>query len=629
MMHKRREQFDQYVDLTLRIRRLSSPLIGDIKDAKEYREILIRNFRDIGALSTEKNRILEEEILPLLKCRRKLQKGEIRDLKALYGKIFNAYRMENLDIPLAYQIADRLLYDADKKADERDIIAALDAKVEISYAAMHMLQRLNPVDMTSFRFRDEGLAAAERLLAYLPKSRFRILPDEASKHIVLVNSRYISALFDRSDHYDQESNLADLKAMEEALALAKDPFYRQEAPEYDWQYHAYRTLQYITNFAEFSNLRGFDRASLEKIRTYTREMDRLWHSDAAVYSVFTPEPMMELYNSRIALLTGEIKEQAYCEQLYHIIKSGKQDSFDIHDNLINLHALAEYLLILSKRELSEEEKKRLKGLYESLVQYVHKMPKKGSLSFMLSFLANILKCFRDVDGGESFESFCLKLVAALHPPTYVHSLCVADMALTLCDSLLQQGPEHFIGFHGYRTKEEVLAGREDILHFVYHASLVHDIGKLFVAEIITTYGRDLFGEEHRLITAHPLIGAYVLSMYEDTRVYAGVAKYHHLAYNEKEGYPLEEISHLPEKAIIHIVSCADCLDAATDSVGRSYKEGKTLQQTIRELKAGSGSLYAPYVVSLLEDKEVLAKITRILQKDRDKNYQKTYQILAQ
>ena len=628
-MNKRSEQFEHYVELTLRIRQLSSPLISEIKNAKEYRETLIRNFREIGEMSQEKNRILEEEILPLLRCQRKLKKGEIQDLKTLYGKVFNAYRMENLDIPLAFGIANRLLFDADKKKVEKDIITALDAKVEISYAAMHMLQRLNPIDMTSFRFRDEGLAAAERLLAYLPKSSFRLLPDEESRHIVLVNARYISALFDRSDHYDQKSNKEDLKAMERALALANDPFYRQEAPNYNWRYHEWRTHQYITDFTECYNARGLDKGTLDKVYEYTRKMNRLWHGDEAWYAPITPEPVMEMYSSRVAMLTGRMKEEEYCEKLIEIIKRGRQDSFDIHDNLINLHAMVEYLMVLSRREINEKEKKQLKDLYESLVQYVHKMPKKGSISFMLSFLANILKYYKEAEGGEEFEIFCLKLMAAMHPPTYVHSLCVADVAVTLADSLLRKAPEHFIGFHGYQTKEEVLAGREDILHYVYHASLVHDIGKLFVAEIITTYGRELFEEEHRLISTHPMIGAYVLAMHEGTREYAGIARYHHLSYDGGEGYPLEDISALPEKTVIHIVSCADCLDAATDSVGRSYKEGKTMQQALKELKAGSGTLYAPYVVALLEDKEVLANIKKTMQKDRDKNYQKTYQILAQ
>lgn len=627
-MNQRKENFEKYVDLTLRIRQLSSPLISDIRNAKEYRKLMMSNFRTIGELSQEKNRILEEDILPLLTSRRKLKKTEIQDLKDLYGKIFDARRMENLDVPLAKRIADRILYDADKKGDEKDIIAALDAKVEISFAAMHILQRLNPVDKTSFYFRDQGLEAAERLLYYLPKPNFRQLPDETSKHIVLVNSRYISSLFDRSDNYNSKINREDIKAMERALALANDPFYRQEAPNYNWRYHELRTLQYITNFVEFGNARGFDSGSLETIYKHTRNMSRLWHSDEELSSASIPEPIMELYSSRIGWLTGRTKEKDYCDLLYQIVMRGTQDSFDIHENMIKLHALAEYLLILGRRELRPEERAGLKTLYDELVQYVHRMPKKGSLSFMLSFLADILKNYRETEGGEEYENFCLRIMAALHPPTYVHTLCVADVADILTESLLEREPERFIGFRGCTSRGAVLEHRQDIMSFVHHAALLHDIGKLFVAEIITTYGRKLFEAENRLIGIHPLIGANVLAMHEGTREYANIAKFHHVAFDEKEGYPLEAISALPEKTIIHIVSCADCLDAGTDSVGRSYKEGKTITQMIGELKAGSGNLYAPYVVDLLKDKEVLARIKKTLQNGRDVNYQKTYELLA-
>ena len=53
------------------------------------------------------------------------------------------------------------------------------------------------------------------------------------------------------------------------------------------------------------------------------------------------------------------------------------------------------------------------------------------------------------------------------------------------------------------------------------------------------------------------------------------ALYHHLWYDEKSGYPREYTYKGNDNAILYqILTCADCLDAATDSVGRAYSSGK-------------------------------------------------------
>lgn len=48
-----------------------------------------------------------------------------------------------------------------------------------------------------------------------------------------------------------------------------------------------------------------------------------------------------------------------------------------------------------------------------------------------------------------------------------------------------------------------------------------------------------------------------------------MALYHHLWYDEKGGYPREYTYKGNDNAILYqLITCADCLDAATDSVGR-------------------------------------------------------------
>ena len=65
------------------------------------------------------------------------------------------------------------------------------------------------------------------------------------------------------------------------------------------------------------------------------------------------------------------------------------------------------------------------------------------------------------------------------------------------------------------------------------------------------------------------MGYELLSKWHSTRPYAEAALYHHLWYDEKGGYPREYTHKGNDNAILYqILTCADCLGAATDSVGR-------------------------------------------------------------
>ena len=72
-----------------------------------------------------------------------------------------------------------------------------------------------------------------------------------------------------------------------------------------------------------------------------------------------------------------------------------------------------------------------------------------------------------------------------------------------------------------------------------------------------------------------MTGAELLTGHNSTAAYADVAKGHHLWYDCSRGYPYDfNTFDSPVKTIIDIVAVADCMDAATDSVGRSYNNGK-------------------------------------------------------
>lgn len=624
------EAFDRYITQTLEIRSLSSPRAEDIRGAEDYRTTLLRNFTRIGTLAADNNHILQTKWFPLIDKKEALTDAEAASLEHFAASLLDAYKMENIDLTMRHKQTRRLLRDADEKKDTARIIRMLDARVEALFALMHMTQRLSKCDHSCYRLRDAGIAAASRMLDYLPHEAFSALPDEDTKERILINARYISALFDRGDDYgNQEVNDRDLTVLLDALRLADDPFYRGAAPSYNWTYHTFRTLQYISQLLYSGNIREYRGAHLSAIRNAAKDLHALWHREKEMLGRFSTDDFIDLHLFRADFFNGNTDIDTYKRQLVSLYEKCNDDDFSFFNQSLFLLVPMEMMRMVTDSGIDPADYANVAAYYRRLMNYIHRMPKRGSLSFLLTYLADIITTFRPVPGGPDFEQFCLRLIASLHPPTYVHTLSVADFSVCIATHLIRRRPDLFVGLCGTNNTDEVAGKESAIVDFVRHGALCHDFGKLFVTEVIMTYGRNLFDEEFYLIKQHPLIGAYCLERHEETKAYANIARFHHQWHDGSAGYPIDaSCAHLPEKAVIDIVACADCLDASTDDVGRSYKKGKTLDEYIAEVHQGGGTRYAPYLAELLSTPEVRADLEHILAVGRDNNYRNTYRILA-
>ena len=618
-----RHEIEQYVELTDWIRELSSPRLSEAENAEEYRELLLRNFKRIAVLSKTNREILDENIYPLLNEDRLLSDDEVTWLYDFYDALSNYEDMENIDAPMQYTVAKRLLKDAEQKNDTANTVRALDALVTACYTMMEMTDRLCPANDSFFRYRDEGIAAAERLLVFLDRERFAALPDEATKKIVLVMSRYAIAVYQNPTDVAEESFAAKgFELLQRARSLESDPFYREQAPSYDWKYHHFLTLEYYSNMTERNNEIGLNAEQLEQVYGYTEEMFNLFLSDPVYYEQFTRESLLRLNRYRNAYLAGRMSLEDYRQSLLSLVEQVPDDDFSFYGNVIHILAPLEYFLTIDKDNMSVIQEQTVAGIYRDLIHYVHRMPKQGTFAYMIGDITYLLAHFIQVPGGVDFETMCLELIAAIHPPTYVHSLSVADLSLCIATHLAQRKPELFEGVPGYPDRARM---RE----VIWHAAVCHDIGKLFIVDTINMYGRNLFREEYERIQTHPVIGAYLLEKHDNSKAYANTSRLHHRFFDDCGGYPSVPLKNAADRTMIEIISCADCLDASTDDVGRSYKTGKTLDDFIGELKRDNGSRYAPYFAELLQEPEVYKDLTAILESGRESNYHKTFRMLEQ
>lgn len=163
------------------------------------------------------------------------------------------------------------------------------------------------------------------------------------------------------------------------------------------------------------------------------------------------------------------------------------------------------------------------------------------------------------------------------------------------------------------------------VRFIRPAAFLHDIGKIGVSEEILDKTGKLDDDEWSVIKEHPVKGAQIVGHIEFLEGIVDWIKYHHKWY-DGSGYPdTNGNGAIPIEAAI--IATADSFDAMTDdrelavqwkcdscgyspsngdrpsecpSCGapkrRTYREPKTLDQAIDELRRGAGGQFHPAVV---------------------------------
>ena len=128
-----------------------------------------------------------------------------------------------------------------------------------------------------------------------------------------------------------------------------------------------------------------------------------------------------------------------------------------------------------------------------------------------------------------------------------------------------------------------------------YVALLHDVGKIGIADSILNKNGKLTDEEYAIIKSHSSIGARILSNINEIPDVATGAKYHHERYDGK-GYPTglkgEEIP-----LIARIIAVADSYDAMTSK--RSYRDALPQSVVRAEIEEGLGSQFDPAIGKIM------------------------------
>jgi HD-GYP domain-containing protein (c-di-GMP phosphodiesterase class II) len=230
------------------------------------------------------------------------------------------------------------------------------------------------------------------------------------------------------------------------------------------------------------------------------------------------------------------------------IKTGGSKT-DIHINLENLQAFSlEQVQKVQEvfSEISSSKTMNIAGLEEIVSNFIISC-KKG---------ANILKLISPI---KTYSEY-----------TFTHATNVAVLSIFQAESL---GIEN------------------DLLREIGIAGLLHDIGKLFIAQEVLEKKGALYPTEWQQIELHPLYGAVYLARLDGiTRLAAIAAFEHHMRYDGK-GYPALRLNGKKQHLCAQIIAIADFFDALRSR--RPYREASEFKEVVYIMKNKSEGMFNP------------------------------------
>lgn len=261
----------------------------------------------------------------------------------------------------------------------------------------------------------------------------------------------------------------------------------------------------------------------------------------------------------------------------------------------------------------------VKQMYEDIITiYHHRLDQQMDNSYVkyLNLFATYPRAIKYLKEEERIR-YLNELNVATQVTTYAHSVNVAMIARELMKGILKYRPELLKGALGEIRHGKVWLDSKKCLDFIYEAAFYHDIGKNGIISTVNNDYRPLTDEEYAIVKTHPALGAELLkiapSLYEK---YHDTTLGHHKWYNGKGGYPEDfDNTKSPKRILIDIITLSDCMQAATERVGRNYKEGKTFDMVMEEFRKGAGTKYNPDLVKFIDAHDDVARELAVLIND--------------
>ena len=313
----------------------------------------------------------------------------------------------------------------------------------------------------------------------------------------------------------------------------------------------------------------------------------------------------------------KLARKRYCQEFRKRIKNERFDHIELPNVLL---PYVNYFYLNDLADVPFRRKRAaVKQMYEDIITiYHHRLDQQMDNSYVkyLNLFATYPRAIKYLKEEERIR-YLNELNVATQVTTYAHSVNVAMIARELMKGILKYRPELLKGALGEIRRGKVWLDSKKCLDFIYEAAFYHDIGKNGIISTVTNDYRPLTDEEYAIIKTHPALGAELLkiapSLYEK---YHDTTLGHHKWYNGKGGYPEDfDNTKSTKRILIDIITLSDCMQAATERVGRNYKEGKTFDMVMEEFRKGAGTKYNPDLVKFIDTHDDVARDLAVLIND--------------
>ena len=223
-------------------------------------------------------------------------------------------------------------------------------------------------------------------------------------------------------------------------------------------------------------------------------------------------------------------------------------------------------------------------------------------------LADLAEDFNRMSGHVASHVHQLRQAAQTNRELFIGSLRAFVAAIDAKDPYTRGHSERVASVS--RTIARYLQLPEEVQHKVWIGALLHDVGKIGVEDRILRKEGVLAPEEYEQMKQHTVMGAEIMTPFEQLREMIPAIRSHHEAWNGR-GYP----DGLKGEAIplfARIVAVADTFDAVTTN--RPYQKAYNLQFAVDTITRLTGSRFDAKIVTAFlrafEAGEIRAGATR-------------------
>ncbi len=587
--------------------------------------------KDRGTKLREKinhiNETIKLSVVPFLEEPTRFSREEVLEFDAFADKL-SGY-VENIDRGLAFDIREAIIIYAEDKKDDELLIKNLFYKgLIIHYMAPKLYKK------EAEECYEKIISYADRYESFKKETRNLIAKSFANR---CLNSGY-------GDFKHKSYKVKKAKDFWENVAMKVDPDFPWDAFFWNINENFVTSGLTIMRDAIYSSLVDEEKKKEVYDSVCYLESKLQKNTDIKTNDYNSVDVKVGYYKKCVSYHCGLISVNELKAYLYdRFLNSGDGYSYDTIYSKIHFSALYFFYSRYGEDSLKNSlQIERIRKMEEQVKEYVENMPHDISPKYASNILTGFVHGSASVYDDLGFLTLLLDITIYRHKPTYVHSVMVAKIATIIAEFVLKYYPQEFIGLPEMNSVKHVVEEADEIIKFVWFSGLAHDMGKIVYSHLVSFYARKLNDIEFKMIKCHPsaicdFIAVGVkdgkvtqnlnvhdkisdLGFIETNQVFASIVEValgHHKDFDGKNGYPVE-FDNLKSKVkpIIDVITIADCIDAATDGVGRSYAFVKELDEVIDEFELYAGTRYNPTIAKLLKENEEL----RNLIADVIKNY---------